>query len=99
MSRLEEQLTAVRVIVPIVVRASAELPLGLNVRRYAGLDLGPQGLALGVVREQRRGLPYCGEVIDELARGSVVVRRALEIGICDIGRRSVTGEQGEMIGG
>ena len=92
MSRLEEQLTAVRVIVPIIVRASAELPLGLNVRRYAGLDLGPQGLPVGVLCEQRHGLPYCGEVVDELARGSVVVQRALEIGICDIGCRSVMGE-------
>jgi hypothetical protein len=38
-----------------------------------------------------------GELVDELARGSVVVlvRRTLKIGICDIGRRSVGGKRGE----
>ena len=91
-SRMEESLTAVRVntaVVVLTIRAIGDLPLWLDVRRNAGLDAGPLGLTLAVAREQRCGLPYRGEVIDELARGSVVIRRALLSGICDIGCRYV----------
>ena len=98
---MEESLTAVRVNTAVVVltsRAISDLTLGLDVRRNAGLDAGPLGLTLAVARKQLRRLKYRGEVIDELARGSVVVRRALFSGICDIGRRFMKGEQGETIG-
>lgn len=99
--QLEEQLTAVRISNGIVVHtdgATGELPLGLNIRRNALRDVGPHGLGIAVVFENRRRLPCCGELVAPLVCGRVVVRRALELGICDIGSRSVTGEQGERTG-
>ena len=82
----EEQLTAIRVshaIVGLVDGAIAQLPFGLNVRWYAGRDFGPYGLTLGVVSEQRRGCPYRREVFDKTICGSVVVRLAFSVGVCD----------------
>src|SRR5882762_7840463 len=80
----EEWLTAVRIVwcvVDHVADIAVDRPLGRDVR-YLGRDAGPQGLALGVVREQLRGLPYWGEVLELLGDGSEIVWLALESGIC-----------------
>jgi hypothetical protein len=61
----EEQLTAIRVshaIVGLINGDVVQLPFGLKVRWYAGRDIGPYGVTLGVVSEQRRGCPYRREV-------------------------------------
>ena len=94
---MEKQLTAVWIIIHIVVvladGAIVDLPFGWNVR-YAGRDVVPHVLGYGIVRKNRRGLPYRGEFVDEIVHGSVVVRRALGIRICDIGCRGMKGKQG-----
>ena len=83
----EEKLTAVWIVSAIIVHtdgAIIQLPLGLDVCRYARRNLGPRGLAVCVGREQRRGLPHLGEIVDRSVYWSVVVWVALDLGVCDI---------------